>query len=164
MALILLLFAALVGLAQEHRCAACHAEQVADLQSHQHSKVARIDCGICHGPSEKHRTSVGNVPPDNVAAPAEVAKLCGNCHLAERQQFEASAHGQVYKSGKKVKTANCNTCHGHHALKPWAAQVQNCQRCHETLPAACRKPPVSVNARVACMSCHARHTLAVSSN
>ncbi len=148
--------------AQEpHRCAACHAETVTDFQSHRHAKSG-LDCGICHGASEKHRTSVGNVPPDNVAAPSEVSKLCGNCHLAEKQQYEASAHGRVYASGKKVKTANCNTCHGQHALKPWASQVANCQRCHETLPTSCKATPTSVNTRVACMSCHARHTLAVS--
>ncbi len=163
MALILLVLAALAAFPQEHRCAACHAEQVTDFQSHKHAKSAGMDCGICHGASDKHRTSVGNVPPDNVAAPAEVSKLCGNCHLGERQQYESSAHGAVYKTGKKVKTANCTTCHGHHALRPWAAQVATCNRCHESLPAACKATPVSVNARVACMSCHARHTLAVSS-
>lgn len=162
MAIILLLFAALsAAWAQEpHRCAACHAESVADFKTHKHA-ASNMDCGICHGPSEKHRTSVGNVPPDQVAAPSEVSKLCGNCHLAEKQQYESSAHGRVYTSGKKVRTANCNTCHGHHALRPWAAQVENCQRCHTTLPASCKEKPTSVNARVSCMSCHARHTLTV---
>ena len=163
MALIFLLITALVTFAQEpHRCAACHIETVADFKTHKHA-TSGIDCGICHGPSEKHRTSVGNVPPDHVAAPAEVSKLCGNCHPAEKQQYEGSAHGRVYTNGKKVRTANCNTCHGHHALRPWAAQSVNCQRCHTTLPASCKEKPLSVNSRVACMSCHARHTLAVSS-
>jgi hypothetical protein len=158
MALVLLLLAALTAFAQEHRCAACHQDAVTDFQSHKHAK-SNMDCGICHGPSEKHRTSVGNVPPDRVAAPDEIAKLCGNCHLAEKQQYESSPHN----GHKKVKTANCNTCHGHHALRPWAAQVENCQRCHTALPASCKAKPISVNTRVACMSCHARHTLAVSS-
>ena len=162
MALVLLLFAALSVFAQEHRCAACHAETVADFQSHKHAKN-NMDCGICHGASEKHRTSVGNVPPDQVAAPSEVSKLCGNCHLAEKQLYEQSPHGRAYASEKKVKTANCNTCHGHHALRAWAKQVENCQRCHTTLPTSCKAQPTSVNTRVACMSCHARHTLAVSS-
>ena len=162
MALIFLLLTALAAFAQEpHRCAACHIESVADFKTHTHASSG-IDCGICHGPSEKHRTSVGNVPPDQVAAPADVSKLCGNCHLAEKQQYENSAHGRVYTNGKKVRTANCNTCHGHHALRPWAAQSANCQRCHTTLPASCKEKPLSVNSRVACMSCHARHTLAVS--
>jgi hypothetical protein len=162
-ALILLLLASLSALAQEpaHRCAACHSEAVADFKTHRHA-ASGLDCGICHGPSEKHRTSVGNVPPDQVAAPSEVAALCGNCHLAEKQQYEASAHGRVYTSGKKVRTANCNTCHGHHAMRPWAAQVASCQRCHSELPASCKQTPVAPNARVSCMGCHARHTLQVS--
>lgn len=163
MALILVFFAALAGFAQEpHRCAACHEESVADFKSHKHASSG-MDCGICHGPSEKHRTSVGNIPPDQVAAPAEVSKLCGNCHLAEKQQYESSAHGRVYGSGKKVKTANCNTCHGNHAVRPLARQAANCQRCHTALPASCKATPLSLNPRVACMSCHARHTLTVSS-
>lgn len=162
MALIFLWLTGLVAFGQEpHRCAACHEETVADFKSHKHANSG-MDCGICHGPSEKHRTSVGNVPPDQVAAPSEVSKLCGNCHLAEKQQYESSAHGRVYTNGKQVKTANCNTCHGNHALRPWAAMVENCQRCHTTLPASCKAKPLSVNARVSCMSCHARHTLAVS--
>jgi hypothetical protein len=159
---VFLLLAAIGAWAQEpHPCAACHAESLADFKTHKHASSG-IDCGVCHGPSEKHRTSVGNIPPDRVAAPADVSKLCGNCHLAEKQQYESSAHGRVYTDGKQVKTANCNTCHGHHALRPWAAQAANCQRCHATLPASCKATPTSVNARVACMSCHARHTLAVS--
>jgi len=164
MALILLLISALAALAQDqpHRCAACHTDAVSDFQSHRHAK-SNMDCGICHGASDKHRNSVGNVAPDQVAAPSEVSKLCGNCHLAEKQQYEASAHGRVYTSDRKVKTANCNTCHGHHSLRPWAAQVENCQRCHTTLPASCKRTPASLNTRVACMSCHARHSLIVSS-
>jgi len=160
---VLVLLAAAMAFAQEpHRCAACHSEPVADFQTHKHATSAKLDCGVCHGPSEKHRTSVGNVPPDRVAAPNEVSKLCGNCHIMEKQQYEASAHGAFYTSGKKGRTANCNTCHGQHALRPWAGQVANCQRCHTTLPAACNEKPLSVNTRVSCMSCHARHTLAVS--
>ena len=163
MALVVVLLAALsAAWAQEaHRCAACHASTVADFQTHRHA-AAKLDCGICHGPSEKHLTSVGNVPPDQVAAPSEVSKLCGNCHLAEKQQYESSAHGRVYVNGKKMRTANCNTCHGHHALRPWAGMVESCQRCHTALPASCKATPASVNTRVSCMSCHARHTLAVS--
>lgn len=157
-----MLAAAFAWAEEPHRCAACHSDAVTDFKTHRHA-ASGLDCGVCHGPSEKHLTSVGNVPPDRVAAPAEVSKLCGNCHLAEKQQYEQSPHGRVYFNGKKVRTANCNTCHGHHALRPWTSMVANCQRCHTTLPESCRKPPISVNARVSCMSCHARHTLAVSS-
>ena len=163
MALVFLFFAALsASWAQEpHSCAACHATTVADFKTHRHAS-ANLDCGVCHGPSDKHLTSVGNVPPDQVASPSEVSKLCGNCHLAEKQQYETSPHGLVYRNAKKVRTANCNTCHGHHALRPWAALVETCQRCHTALPASCKEKPLSVNARVSCMGCHSRHTLAVS--
>jgi len=163
MALVLFLFTALFAFAQEqHRCAACHVDVVSDFKTHEHAKRG-MDCAICHGASEKHRTSVGNVPPDNVAAPNTVSKLCGACHSLETQQYESSAHFRVYTSGKKVKTANCTSCHGNHAVRPIAAQAANCQRCHTTTPPACKKTPVSGIARVSCMGCHARHTLETSS-
>ena len=145
----------------QNPCAACHQEQTADFQTHKHASRG-LQCGVCHGPSEKHRGSVGNVPPDRVAAPEEVAALCGNCHAQERKHFESSGHGRVYTEKKNVRTANCSTCHGHHALRAWTAQTAQCAKCHTSIPDACKGTPANAQARVACMGCHAAHTLMVS--
>jgi hypothetical protein len=110
-------------------CAPCHSEQVADFQNHAHFKKG-LSCDACHGPSVKHRTSTGAVPPDRVAAPDEVPALCGGCHSAELKEFLESKHGQLVMARSKVKAANCTTCHGVHSL---------------------RKPQ--------CLSCHGKHTL-----
>jgi formate-dependent nitrite reductase cytochrome c552 subunit len=158
-ALILILLAAISLAAQESPCAACHGEPVEDLQTHKHASNG-VQCATCHGPSEKHRLSIGGAPPDRVAAPNEVAALCGTCHAKERNDFDASAHGKVYAGGKQVRSANCNTCHGHHSLRPWSAMAETCARCHAQLPASCKEPPKSAVAKVACMNCHARHSLA----
>jgi hypothetical protein len=112
-------------------CAPCHSEQVADFQTHPHFQKG-LSCDACHGPSVKHRTSTGAVPPDRVAAPDEVPALCGGCHAAEAKEFLDSKHGKLVMARSKVKAANCTTCHGVHNL---------------------RMPQAS------CMSCHNKHTL-----
>ena len=59
------------------------------------------------------------------------AKLCGNCHLAEKQQYESSPHA----GAKKAKTPNCNTCHGpiqemNITAKGNSFQMAWCLQCH----------------------------------
>jgi hypothetical protein len=130
-------------------CAPCHSEQIADLQTHAHFRKG-LSCDACHGPSLKHRTSTGAVPPDRVAAPDEVPALCGSCHSIEQKEYLESKHGKLVMARSKVKAANCTTCHGVHNLR----QPQ-CQRCHATLASA--HPAVAAEA--SCMSCHSKHTL-----
>ncbi|MBM3764377.1 MAG: hypothetical protein FJW32_03210 [Acidobacteria bacterium] len=144
--------------AKNQNCAPCHNDQIADFATHKHSK--QFECGICHGPSEKHRASTGTVPPDRIAGPDKVAALCGNCHAQEQQHFERSKHNKAY-SKENVRTANCVNCHGQHANRPMAAVERNCVRCHQTTPDKCKGQPVAPLARVSCMGCHARHTLVV---
>lgn len=142
---------------QQQSCAPCHNEQIADFQSHKHSQKG-LQCSVCHGTSQKHRESTGNVPPDRVAAPDEVAALCGTCHQQEKTEFLQSKH-QAAMVSRKARSANCNTCHGHHALRAWKATEAGCNRCHTELPAACKRPAATSSAKVSCMNCHARHTL-----
>ena len=154
----------LAGTAQgqtPHACSPCHTEQIADFGSHKHASKAGLECGVCHGPSDKHRKSNGEASPDRVAAPDEVAAMCGNCHAQEKSQYMQSKH-QVAMVRRTVKSANCSTCHGHHAMKEWTVTQAGCAKCHATTPAACKgKPAGSAVAKVSCMNCHARHTLAV---
>jgi len=113
-------------------CAPCHAEQVADFQTHPHFQKG-LSCDACHGPSVKHRTSVGAAPPDRVAAPDEVPSLCVGCHAGESKAFLSSKHGRLVMARSKVKAANCVTCHGMHNVR---AAAKTCQKCHPETPAA----------------------------
>jgi hypothetical protein len=153
---ILLLAVALSALAQKTHeiCASCHAEQVADFQTHPHFQKG-LSCDACHGESVRHRTSTGAVPPDRVAAPDEVPALCGGCHAAEQKEYLASAHGKLVMARSKTRAANCATCHGVHNLRTARQTQVQCGRCHATLVAA--HPAVA--AGTSCMSCHAKHTL-----
>lgn len=149
--------------AAQQDCAPCHNEQIADFSKHRHNSRAGLQCGVCHGPSEKHRKSNGEAPPERVAAPDEVAGMCGNCHQLEKNQYVQSKHHAAVVQ-RTAKSANCSTCHGHHDMKEWTATQAGCARCHTTTPAACKQPPLSAGAaKVTCMNCHARHTLAVAS-
>ncbi len=140
-------------------CAPCHAQQVADFQKHPHFQKG-ISCDACHGASVKHRSSTGASAPDKVASSDEVPALCGNCHAAEQKEYIASKHGVLVLARAKIKSANCNTCHSVHALRAAAQTEAQCQRCHATLPAACKLAPAFTTAAVSCMNCHARHSLA----
>lgn len=160
---VLLLVLAALPLGAQQDCAPCHNEQIKDFGQHKHNTKAGLQCGVCHGPSDKHRKSNGEAPPDRVAAPDEVAGMCGNCHLLEKNQYVESKHHHAVVQ-RTAKSANCSTCHGHHDMKEWTATQAGCARCHTATPAACKEKPVGVAvAKVTCMNCHARHTLAVSS-
>jgi hypothetical protein len=156
----LLLLCALPLLAQKTHefCASCHSEQVADFQTHPHFQKG-LSCDACHGPSVKHRTSIGAVPPDRVAAPDEVPALCGGCHASEQKEYLASKHGKLVMARSKVKAANCATCHGVHNPRTASQTQAQCQRCHAALPS----PHPAVAAKASCMGCHARHTLVAAS-
>lgn len=157
----LLLLSGVGAAQQQHSCAPCHTEQLADFKTHRHSSKAGMDCGACHGPSEKHRKSNGESAPDRVAAPDEVARLCGNCHLNEKTQYEQTRHSAALIA-RTAKAPNCNTCHGHHAQKEWAATEAGCKTCHTSTPSLCKEKPLAgLPTKVSCMNCHGRHTLVV---
>jgi hypothetical protein len=152
----LLLCLPLAGQKTHEFCAPCHSEQVVDFQAHKHFQKG-LSCDACHGPSLKHRTSTGAVPPDRVAAPDEVPPLCGGCHAAQLKEFAPSKHGKLVLARSKVKGANCTTCHGVHNPRTPAQTLQQCQKCHATLPAS--HPAAAPSS---CMGCHGPHSLTAS--
>lgn len=159
MGLVVLLLAASMAAFGQDKCAPCHNEQIEDFKTHKHVTVAGQQCGVCHGPSDKHRESTGAVPPDRVASGPQTPALCGNCHLREKQQFERSVHGALLAgNNREVKAPNCTSCHGNHAMVSWKAVETGCAKCHTKLPASCTQKP-RVQSRISCMGCHAWHTL-----
>jgi len=149
-ALFLLATGALAQPVQE-LCKACHLEQVTDWETHRHA-AKQVACDACHGASTRHRTSVGNVPPDRIAGPAEQARLCGACHAKPAQEYSGTRHGALVLASSRTRAAACTTCHGTHTLRTVAAMEKQCARCHASLPAPC-KP-------TGCATCHKPHQLA----
>lgn len=147
----LLLFALPLFAQKSHElCFSCHSEHVDDFKTHTHFSKG-LSCDACHGKSEKHIQAAGAAAPDRVAAPDELSKLCGACHVSQRKEFEQSRHFLT-----KARSANCETCHGVHAIRPAVVVLRQCQRCHASLPESCKR----TTAGNSCMSCHQKHLLA----
>ncbi|MBL8173567.1 MAG: cytochrome c3 family protein [Bryobacterales bacterium] len=156
--LVLLLGLALQGQETAKVCAACHTDPFEELQTHKHFAKS-VFCDTCHGASEQHRNAVGATPPDKVAAPEHQPGLCGTCHPGQRKSYEASKHGVLVMAKSKTRAASCGTCHGVHSARTAAAMLRQCERCHASLPASCKKETAEVG-KLACAGCHEPHGLA----
>lgn len=160
--MIWLLFALSVTLAAQEGgkvCAACHTDPFEDLQKHKHAAKS-LTCETCHGASEQHRNAVGATPPDRVAAPEAQPALCGACHPAQRKSYEPGKHGQLVLAKSRTRAASCGTCHGVHAPRTGLVMQRQCDRCHASLPAACKRKTEVAEGKLFCAACHDPHTLA----
>ena len=158
--ILLTLMMAVGGLSQsvQELCAPCHTGPSEDFDKHPH-KAKGISCDACHGKSEEHRKAQGASPPENVAGPREVPALCGACHTSQLAAYKQSKHFAVLEANARG-TATCVRCHGNHSLRTAAATQAQCERCHDSRPAACKQPPAKATAKVLCANCHVPHTLA----
>ncbi len=138
-------------------CAPCHSTQVADFQSHAH-RAKDLSCDACHGASQKHVEAGGVAAPDRVAAPNEQPGLCGACHPGPRKEYQTSKHWKLVEARSKTRSASCGLCHGSHAARPAASMETQCRRCHQDLPAACRKTDHPAASGISCVACHRKHT------
>ncbi len=139
-------------------CSACHNQHFEDLQTHAHFTKG-LSCDACHGASREHREASGGKMPDRVAGPAQQAALCGACHTGQGKSYAAGKHGQLVAARSEKRAAACTTCHGTHAPRKPVAMVQQCNRCHDSLPPACAREPAAA-AKVRCAGCHDPHSLA----
>lgn len=155
---VLLWFGVAMGQEVGQVCAPCHTEQVDELKTHKHFAKS-VGCEICHGTSQQHRNAVGATAPDKVAAPDEVPALCGACHVAQRKDYESSKHGKIVLARSKTKAANCATCHGVHGPRNAVAMLRQCDRCHASLPASCKREAATGSAKLICATCHDGHKL-----
>jgi len=122
-------------------CAGCHAnpkymagyniptDQFSEYKKSRHG-VALLEksdlnapaCNSCHG---NHAA----MPP----GPAAVVAVCGNCHQANEELFEKSAHKDIFA---KQNLSGCVVCHGNHGIvAPSDALVSldapsPCSKCH----------------------------------
>lgn len=158
---ILALLLACTGAAQEPvraTCIGCHTTVGEDFDSHKHADIG-LDCSTCHGPSARHVAAAGAAEPDRIAAPHQVAELCGTCHSKQSEDFGASAHGKLVAAMSKTRAPNCGTCHDVHRVRSARAVERRCANCHKQRPEACAAPPPEA-ASVSCAGCHVRHLFA----
>jgi len=75
-------------------------------------------CIDCHG-------THGATPPGI----ADVAKICGNCHISARVYFESSPHKKAMDS---LKMPECASCHENHKVNKANVSYFNwlCNKCH----------------------------------
>jgi cytochrome b subunit of formate dehydrogenase len=81
-------------------CAACHAEEAADVPKSVHSLLGVDACNSCHGSAHDAQTAAGLVP-----------RLCASCHSDEVKGFLASVHATAAKNGDG-QVPSCLACHG----------------------------------------------------
>ena len=83
-------------------------------------------CATCHG-------NHGASPPGF----AEVAHVCGKCHVRQREAFEASPHAFYAKDGS---FKGCVACHANHKIIQDAPTIlTRCSPCHESGDAEMKK-------------------------
>ncbi len=144
-------------------CADCHEKYDGDALPHR-SPMVPVDCTSCHdATAKKHafhpRLAQQPVPAGKdtscvgchgthataaVKSPAFAfndgpqAKACGECHVAARDHFLASAHGRAF-AAKEANAPECLTCHRQPvvALAPAKItlaqkleQTKQCESCH----------------------------------
>ena len=120
-------------------CASCHEDVGASHAFHRRLGLASVpagedtSCVSCHG---THAITPEN-SPDFAFTRARQAESCGRCHLSERDQFLASAHGRA------ADAPDCLACHRKEVvnLGPKApaaalklAQAALCESCHVGKP------------------------------
>jgi hypothetical protein len=95
------------------------------------------------------------VAPDRVAAPHQLAELCGTCHAEQAKGFLASRHGELVQANERAP--NCGTCHDVHRLRPTVAMRRRCITCHKERPEACAAAPAEAKFKLDCANCHTPH-------
>lgn len=85
---------------------------------YKHNNLRAPTCIDCHG-------THGATPPGI----ADVAKICGNCHISAREYFVNSPHKKAMDS---LKMPECASCHENHKVKKPNVSYFNwlCNKCH----------------------------------
>ena len=162
-------------------CEQCHEELCRGFQTADHARLMaegpnalNAGCESCHGPCSLHSDSGGETkPPYSFTAgrpqpgssaarltevpPRSVEKVCYECHLDIRGQFNLPNHHQVPEG-----RMSCTQCHPPHKGNAFAgggmallSQNETCFQCHPAL-----RGPFTFEheaLREGCTTCHSPH-------
>ncbi|MCC6231821.1 MAG: cytochrome b/b6 domain-containing protein [Verrucomicrobiales bacterium] len=171
------------------QCAKCHELQSATYDASVHGialregKLGAATCKDCHGQHDITRHS----NPESRTSFAHLAETCGQCHIQEAAELQASVHGQAAARGHR-EAPTCIDCHAEHQIEtlrtasPLKIAEQICGKCHasERVNTRFRMPRRQVDTffesyhglaaqggstRAAnCASCHGWHNILASTN
>jgi len=120
-------------------CGACHRQALEEYRTSLHGAALKrpwvgdsATCSDCH--SSHKVTDLTKLPAHRL-----VTEQCGECHVAERDGYMASPHGQFAWLGDK-DAPRCVDCHAGHGIvrvsdlaSPVGMErrVETCRKCHE---------------------------------
>ena len=103
---------------QIQTCGQCHKDMMKGYltSTHAHALLASglvgaPGCSGCHGTHEIHSKDATNA----TTHPTKVPETCGKCHAGVLREWDDSAHGMLWKDGKKGPV--CTTCHNSHTIQ-----------------------------------------------
>jgi cytochrome b subunit of formate dehydrogenase len=171
------------------KCSECHAQEIAEFDSSVHGVAAKHGdpdapkCSSCHG-------SIHDIKPsaeaDSLVASKKLADTCAKCHsdtgfLSRHKipvahpvdSYKQSVHGRAVAVGSE-KAANCNNCHGNHAIFPardarsrvnhWKVS-DTCGECHKEIAKIYNESvhgdavKSGVKDAPVCVDCHGEHLI-----
>jgi predicted CXXCH cytochrome family protein len=146
----------------------CHVKQFGEYNESIHGVALETrgnfdapTCTDCHG---MHQILRKDEQTNRISNPKGLVQLCSSCHssveIVERynlpvgrtETYMSSFHGLATRGGSKV-AANCESCHGHHNIKPSSDTSSSinkknlpktCGKCHPGVDAAFFTSPIHV--------------------
>jgi len=118
-------------------CRRCHESHSATYEASAHGIALKSGndtapvCADCHG---RHNV----LPPHAPASPlhfSNLAKTCGQCHVQESEDVQASVHGRAAAQGER-NSATCIDCHNEHQIESlkgasaYKISIEICSKCH----------------------------------
>ncbi len=171
------------------KCAECHAQEIGEFASSIHGAAATSgdpdapSCSSCHGSIHEIKAAS---EPDSQVTIKKLADTCAKCHsdagfLSRHKipvahpvdSYKQSVHGRAVAAGSE-KAANCNNCHGNHAILPardarsrvnhWKVS-ETCGECHKEIAKVYNQSvhgeavKSGVKDAPVCVDCHGEHLI-----
>ncbi len=171
------------------KCAECHAQEMTEFDSSIHGTAAKSgdpdapNCSSCHGSIHEIKAAS---EPDSQVTIKKLADTCAKCHsdagfLSRHKipvahpvdSYKQSVHGRAVAAGNE-KAANCNNCHGNHAILPardarsrvnhWKVSG-TCGECHKEIAKVYKESVhgdavrAGVKDAPVCVDCHGEHLI-----
>lgn len=141
-------------------CAKCHATEAGTYTQTIHSQQG-VTCESCHGPGSIH---AANPQTTNILTYPNItrAEVCSQCHQAQTQQWQTSAHAQFVADPVQSLSATCLRCHSanfhaHYIDNPLSQGVSPATINTNILALTSAQRTTEANATVATATCDVCH-------